>query len=275
MNTSTHEDASLSLYMQEVSQNPLLSAEEEATLAQQARKGNQRALDKLITANLRLVIANARRHQGRGVALADLINEGNLALVNAARRFDPSRGIRFASFAAWWVQYAIDDAIAAQGRAVSVPPAQLSEINRINKFKADFRQQNERQPNINEIAHATNKTELSVKKTMQGSIQQHSVDAPLTKHSPVTLLDRLTDSDAQPSDSLLLRHNAARQLHDAITHLTQREQNVVRAFYGIDHPQLTFAEIGERYGFSRERARQIRKKALRHMRAHTSMDKSL
>lgn len=266
MNSNTHENQSLQFYMQEIAQAAPLTAEEELKLAIQARQGSRRALDKLITASLPLVVSTARRYQRRGIPFADLINEGNLALVRAAQRYDHTRQVRFSSYAVWYVRHAMEHAIAQQQHSVALPQAQQTQQAQIARIQAEFSQQNLRQPNINEIASAAGISEHDVKHTMTGTVRQTVIDAPLSPHSPVTLLDRMPDASTVPTDRMLMQNVARQQLSLAISQLPQREQNVLRAFYGIDEEQHTLAEIGQRYGFSRERARQIRKKALRHLR---------
>lgn len=270
MITNSHEDASLQLYMQEIARQKLLTEEEEIKLAEEIKKGSRRALDKLITSNLRLVVATAKQYNGKGVPFADLINEGNLALIKAAERYDHARGIRFASFAAWWVRQGIERAIGEQSRTPNVPQRQIEQINKINSTRTSFVQQAGRIPNINEIAQQTGIDETQVKDIMASSVRQLSFDAPIAPNSASTLLDKMSDNSQPLTDRQLMLFSIRQQLEDALCCLNEREQRVIKAFYGIGEIQQTFAEIGERYGFSRERARQIRNKALRHIRKHTS-----
>lgn len=265
MNNNTHENQSLQFYMQEIAAAPL-TAEEEKALAIKARQGSSRALDKLITASLPLVVSTARRYQRSRLPLADLINEGNLALVRAARRYDPTRQASFSSYAVWHVRHAMEHAIAQQQHTVSLPQREQAQQAQIARIDAEFRKHHQRQPDICEIASAAGISEHNVKHAMTGAIQQTAIDTPLSPHSPVTLLDRMPDTAAAPADQMLISSIAGSRLSCAISQLPQREQNVLRDFYGIGRHHLTLAEIGQQYGFSRERARQIRKKALRHLR---------
>ncbi len=266
--TNNHEDASLERYFLEIGREQLLSPEEERELAIKAREGSKRAQDKLVTANLRLVVSVAKKYQGKGLRLPDLINEGNIGLLRAAERYDVSRGVPFAAFATNSIRQAIELAVAEQSRVVVMPSDEVAQINRLNGLRSAFEQEHGVKPNINEMAEASRMTESEVKHHMKGSARQYSVDAPMHYGAPVTLLDILA-ADEPPTDNETAVIAAREEIKRVVALLDDRERNVVRAFYGIGEPEQTFAEIGARYGFSRERARQIRKKALRHMRAKT------
>ena len=266
--TNNHEDASLERYLLEIGREQLLSPEEERELAIKAREGSKRAQDKLVTANLRLVVSVAKKYQGKGLRLPDLINEGNIGLLRAAERYDVSRGVPFAAFATNSIRQAIELAVAEQSRVVVMPSDEVAQINRLNGLRSAFEQEHGVKPNINEMAEASRMTESEVKHHMKGSARQYSVDAPMHYGAPVTLLDILA-ADEPPTDNETAVIAAREEIKRVVALLDDRERNVVRAFYGIGEPEQTFAEIGARYGFSRERARQIRKKALRHMRAKT------
>lgn len=255
-------------YFLEIGREQLLSPEEERELAIKAREGSKRAQDKLVTANLRLVVSVAKKYQGKGLRLPDLINEGNIGLLRAAERYDVSRGVPFAAFATNSIRQAIELAVAEQSRVVVMPSDEVAQINRLNGLRSAFEQEHGVKPNINEMAEASRMTESEVKHHMKGSARQYSVDAPMHNGAPVTLLDILA-ADEPPTDNETAVIAAREEIKRVVALLDDRERNVVRAFYGIGEPEQTFAEIGARYGFSRERARQIRKKALRHMRAKT------
>ena len=269
-NTITNRsDDTLDRYLKEIGQTELLTPEEEASLAQRIRKGDRRAQDRLITANLRFVVSVAKQYQGKGLELADLINEGNIGLIHAAEKYDETRGFKFISYAVWWIRQSIQQAIAEQSHIVRVPVNKVGEVNRINKLRAIFEQQHERRPNINEIAEKANMSEHNIKDAMTASTRHFSVDAPVNDGSNSTLLDILPGGD-EPSDYQLVMESLRDEIRLALTQLKDREQNVLKAFYGIDEPEQTLAEIGDRYGMSRERTRQVREKAVRHLRSKTT-----
>lgn len=226
--------------------------------------------DRLITDNLPFVTSIAKQYVGKGIDLEDLISEGTVGLVRAAERFDETRGYSFVSFAVWWIRQAIQQAIADNSRAVRVPARQVGQINRINRLRAIFEQENHHRPNVNEIAEMANTTEHNVKQTMAASARNVSVDAPFSDGNPTTLLDMLADNDDLTTDYQVVLETLRTELRNAMVHLKERERNVLCAFYGIDEPEQTLAEIGQRYGMSRERARQIRKKGVRHLRSKTT-----
>lgn len=231
-----------------------------------------REQEKLVKDNLPFVISIAKQYVGKGLDLQDLINEGNLGMIRAAEKYDESRGYGFLSYAVWWIRQSIQQAIAEQSRIVSMPAKEVGQVNRINRLRAIFEQENERRPNINEIAEAANVTEHEVKKTMKTAGNRSvSVDAPFSGSNPTTLLDLMSgdDEDEAPDHDTIVEaiRNDIRQ---AIRYLSERERNVLCAFYGIGQPEMTFAEIGARYNMTRERARQIRKKALRHLRSRST-----
>lgn len=231
-----------------------------------------REQDKLIKDNIGFVISIAKQYTGKGLDMDDLVNEGNLGLIRAAEKFDESRGYGFQSYAVWWIRQSIQQAIAEQSRIVSMPTKEVKEVNRINRLRALFEQENERRPNINEIAEVANISEHQVKKTMKTAGNRSvSVDAPFSGSNPTTLLDLMSsDNGSDNTERQLLLESIRDDIHDALNCLSDRERNVLMAFYGIGQPEMTFAEIGKKYSFSRERARQIRKKALRHLRSRTS-----
>lgn len=229
---------------------------------------NNKEQDKLIKDNIGFVISIAKQYTGKGLDMDDLVNEGNLGLIRAAEKFDESRGYSFQSYAVWWIRQSMQQAIAEQSRIVSMPRREVGEVNRLNRVRAAFEQENQRRPNINEIAEAASVTEHEVKKTMSvAGSRSISVDAPFSKTNPTTLLDLMSsDDETNATDRLAMLEAMRSDIHEALKNLTERERNVIMAFYGIGQQQMTFAEIGERYGMKRERARQIRKKALRHLR---------
>lgn len=225
---------------------------------------------RLITDNLPFVTTIAKQYVGKGLDLEDLISEGTVGLIRAAERYDESRDYSFISFAVWWIRQAIQDAIAAQSRVVRVSKKEVGQVNRINRLRAEFEQEHGRRPNINEIADGVNTTEHNVKESMRASTRQTSFDAPFSGSNPTTLLDLLSGDDEPATDYQLLIESLREDLRQAVAELRPRERTVLAAFYGIDQPEQTFAEIAARMGIKRERARQIRKKALRHLRSQTT-----
>lgn len=228
--------------------------------------------DKLINDNIGFVISIAKQYTGKGLDMDDLVNEGNLGLIRAAEKYDESRGYSFQSYAVWWIRQAMQQAIAEQSRIVNMPPREVSEVNRINRLRALFEQEHERRPNINEIAESANVPEHRVKATMSTAGNRSvSVDAPFSGSNPTTLLDLMSsDDDGDAAERQTLAQSIRDDIHDALSCLSERERNVLTAFYGIGQQEMTFAEIGQRYHISRERARQIRKKALRHLRSRSA-----
>lgn len=237
---------------------------------------DNRAQEKLVKDNLPFVISIAKQYVGKGLDMDDLVNEGNLGMIRAAEKFDESRGYSFLSYAVWWIRQSIEQAIAEQSRIVSMPAREVGEVNRINRLRALFEQENERRPNINEIAEAANVSEHDVKKTMKTAGNRSvSVDAPFSGSNPTTLLDLMSsDDEEETTDRQTVVEAIRSDIREALRYLSDRERNVLMAFYGIGQPEMTFAEIGKRYSMTRERARQIRKKALRHLRSK-SQNKAL
>lgn len=237
---------------------------------------NTKEQEILVKDNIGFVISIAKQYSDKGLDMDDLVNEGNLGLIRAAEKYDESRGYSFQSYAVWWIRQAIQQAIAEQSRIVSMPTREVGQVNRINHVRAVFQQENERRPNINEIAEAAQITEHEVKRTMRTAGNRSvSVDAPFSGSNPTTLLDLMSNGESADAIEQQLHRESIRDgIAMAMKNISQRERDVIAAFYGIGQPAITFAEIGQRYGFSRERARQIRKKALRHLRASGIMKRN-
>ena len=266
---TNRESASRDKYLQEIGHVDLLSAEEEVELAQRIRKGDHEALERLTKANLRFVVSVAKQYQNQGLSLSDLINEGNLGLIKAAERFDETRGFRFISFAVWWIRQSIMQAIAQQSRIVRIPLNQVSSVSKINKALNEFVQKNERRPNVNEIAETVELPEEKIADAMTHYTRQISVDAPFSDSDETSLLDILPNGDVPDTDNLLLAESLRAEIVRALQTLNERERNVIEAFYGINQPEMTLDEIGQKYGLTRERVRQIKEKAIRRLRSNT------
>lgn len=271
---TNRESASLDKYLQEIGREDLITVEEEVELAQRIKKGDQIALEKLTRANLRFVVSVAKQYQNQGLSLPDLINEGNLGLIKAAEKFDETRGFKFISYAVWWIRQSILQALAEQSRIVRLPLNQVGSLNKINKAYSKFEQENERKPSPEELA---DKLELPVDKvsdTLRVSGRHISVDAPFVEGEDNSLLDVLVNGDSPNADKTLINESLAREIERALATLTERESDIVKLFFGIQTQEMTLEEIGERFGLTRERVRQIKEKAIRRLR-HTSRSKLL
>lgn len=266
---TNRESAALDKYLQEIGREDLLSTEEEIELAQRIKKGDRKALEKLTKANLRFVVSVAKQYQNQGLSLPDLINEGNLGLIKAAEKFDETRGFKFISYAVWWIRQSILQAIAEQSRIVRLPLNQVGSVNKINQLQNKFEQEFERRPNSSEIAERIDIPEDKVIDAMKANGKHVSVDAPFSDGDDNSLIDVLPDSDIPMADNELVMESLRKEIADALHTLNERERNVIECFYGINQPEMTLEEIGDRYGLTRERVRQIREKALRKLRKNT------
>lgn len=266
---TNRESASLDKYLQEISKEEMISAEEEVELAQRIKKGDKKALERLTRANLRFVVSVAKQYQNQGLSLPDLINEGNLGLLKAAERFDETRGFKFISYAVWWIRQSILQAISEQSRIVRLPLNQVGSVNKINREISKFEQENERRPSVHEIADHIDLPQDKIDDAMNISGRHLSVDAPFSDAEDSSLLDVLVNEDIPPTDIFLVDESLKSEIQTALCALNERERNVIEASYGIGTPELTLEEIGDKYGLSRERVRQIKEKAIRKLRSCT------
>ncbi len=271
---TNRESASLDKYLQEIGKEELITVEEEVELAQRIKKGDQAALEKLTRANLRFVVSVAKQYQNQGLSLPDLINEGNLGLIKAAEKFDETRGFKFISYAVWWIRQSILQALAEQSRIVRLPLNQVGSLNKINKAYSKFEQEHERKPSPEELADSLELPADKVADTLRVSGRHVSVDAPFVDGEDNSLLDVLVNNDSPNADRALIQESLAREIHRALATLTEREADIIRLFFGIGCQEMTLEEIGERFGLTRERVRQIKEKAIRRLR-HTSRSKLL
>ncbi len=271
---TNRESASLDKYLQEIGKEELISVEEEVELAQRIKKGDRAALEKLTKANLRFVVSVAKQYQNQGLSLPDLINEGNLGLIKAAEKFDETRGFKFISYAVWWIRQSILQALAEQSRIVRLPLNQVGSLNKINKAFARFEQENERTPTPEELAEALDLPKEKVADTLKVSGRHVSVDAPFVEGEDNSLLDVLTNTDSPFADKMLIDESLSVEIDRALATLTERERDIIRYFFGIACQEMTLEEIGEKFGLTRERVRQIKEKAIRRLR-HTSRSKLL
>jgi RNA polymerase primary sigma factor len=271
---TNRESASLDKYLQEIGREELITIEEEVDLAQRIRKGDKEALEKLTRANLRFVVSVAKQYQNQGLSLPDLINEGNLGLIKAAEKFDETRGFKFISYAVWWIRQSILQALAEQSRIVRLPLNQVGSLNKINKAFSRFEQEFERTPSPDELASILELPKEKVSDTLRVSGRHVSVDAPFSDGEENSLLDILINNDSPNADKSLLNESLGKEIERSLATLTERERDIVRYFFGIGVQDMTLEEIGDRFGLTRERVRQIKEKAIRRLR-HTSRSKLL
>jgi RNA polymerase primary sigma factor len=274
---TNREVASLDKYLQEISREGMISADEEVELAVRIKAGDQRALEKLTRANLRFVVSVAKQYQNQGMTLPDLINEGNVGLIKAAERFDETRGFKFISYAVWWIRQAILQALAEQARIVRLPLNKIGTINKLNRAFSELEQKYERPPSAEELAEFMGVSVSDVKQSLQSNGRHVSMDAPLTEgdESSSSLYDVLPNTYSDTPDVDLVKDSLRKDIERSLSTLTSREGEVVRLYFGLNgrYP-LTLEEIGDKFDLTRERVRQIKEKAIRRMK-HTSRSKML
>ena len=266
---TNRESASLEKYLQEIGHQDLLTADEEVELAQQIRKGDRKALERLTKANLRFVVSVAKQYQNKGLSLPDLINEGNLGLIKAAERYDETRGFKFISYAVWWIRQSILQAIAEQSRIVRLPLNQVGSVNRIARELNKFEQENERKPSVEEMADRIDLPEEKIAEAMKINTNHVSMDAPFVEGEDNSLLDVLPNTDSPSTDNVLDQESLRTEIGRVLDVLNDREQKVIKAFFGIGMQEMTLEEIGDKYNLTRERVRQIKEKAIRRLRYNT------
>ena len=260
---------SLEKYLQEIGKEDLVSIDEEVELAQRIRQGDQKALDKLTRANLRFVVSVAKQYQHQGLSLTDLIDEGNIGLVKAAEKFDETRGFKFISYAVWWIRQSILQAIAEQSRIVRLPLNQVGSVNRIARELNKFEQENERKPSVEEMADRIDLPEEKIAEAMKINTHHVSMDAPFADGEDNSLLDFLPNTDSPSTDNVLDQESLRTEIGRVLDVLNDREQKVIKAFFGIGMQEMTLEEIGDKYNLTRERVRQIKEKAIRRLRYNT------
>lgn len=269
---TNRESASLDKYLQEIGREELISVEEEVELAQKIRKGGvegTRALEKLVKANLRFVVSVAKQYQNQGLSLPDLINEGNLGLIKAAEKFDETRGFKFISYAVWWIRQSILQALAEQSRIVRLPLNQVGSLNKISKALSKFEQENERKPSAEELADELEIPVDKISDTLKVSGRHISVDAPFVEGEDNSLLDVLTNEDSPMADKSLVNESLSKEIDRALSTLSDREKEIIKMFFGIGTQEMTLEEIGDKFGLTRERVRQIKEKAIRRLRQNS------
>ena len=267
---TTRDSKALDRYLQEIGREDLISVQDEVDLARRIREGDQKALDKLVRANLRFVVSVAKQYQNQGHSLPDLINEGNLGLIRAAQRFDETRGFKFISYAVWWVRQSILQALAEQSRIVRLPLNRVGSLNKINKERSKFEQEFERIPSAEELAERLDIPADQVADTMKVSGRHISVDAPFADGDENSLLDVLINDDTPTPDRVLNQESLSKEVDRALQQLDERERNIVKMFFGIGGQEMTLEEIGAKYDLTRERVRQIKEKAIRRLKSQKS-----
>ncbi|MEK9559120.1 MAG: RNA polymerase sigma factor RpoD/SigA [Flavobacteriaceae bacterium] len=270
---TNRESKSLDKYLQDISKIDLITAEEEVELAQKIKKGDQRALEKLVNANLRFVVSVAKQYQNQGLTLPDLINEGNFGLVKAAKRFDETRGFKFISYAVWWIRQSILQALAEQSRVVRLPLNKIGSINKINKTFSYLEQAHERPPSAEEIAEELDLSVSEVKQSLKNAGKHISMDAPFAEGEDSNLYDVISASETPMPDTELVKESIRDEIGRVLETLSEREADVVKLYYGIGQSStMTLDEIGNTFDLTRERVRQIREKAIRKLRKSAKSD---
>jgi RNA polymerase primary sigma factor len=264
---TNRDSASLEKYLAEIGKESMINSEEEIRLACLIREGDQDALDKLTKANLRFVVSVAKQYQSQGLGLPDLINEGNLGLIKAAKRFDEKRGFKFISYAVWWIRQSILQAIAEQSRIVRLPLNQVGSLGRINKAFSQLEQQFEREPSFEELAALTEIPVDKITDAMRISGKHVSMDAPFLNGEESTLLDVLENIESPRADVDLMSESLKMEIERSLNTLSEREREIVKLFFGIGFTHgLTLEEIGAKFDLTRERVRQIKEKAIRRLK---------
>jgi RNA polymerase primary sigma factor len=272
---TNRETASLDKYLQDIGREELITAEEEVELARRIKSGDDKALDKLVKANLRFVVSVAKQYQNQGLSLPDLINEGNLGLIKAAQRFDETRGFKFISYAVWWIRQSILQALAEQSRLVRLPLNQVGSLNKIKKATSRLEQEFERPPSVEEIAKKLDIPEHKLDKALRITTRYVSMDAPIAEDEDTKFLDVFVSEDTPRTDNNLMRESLNKEIQRSLSTLTEKERDVINLYYGIGmNHGLTLDEIGAKFNLTRERVRQIKEKAIRRLK-HTSRSKLL
>jgi RNA polymerase primary sigma factor len=265
---TNRDTVSFEKYLQDIGKEELITAEEEVALAKRIKKGDQKALERLVKANLRFVVSVSKQYQNNGLTLSDLVNEGNLGLIKAAQRFDETRGFKFISYAVWWIRQSILQALAEQARIVRLPLNKIGSINKVNKAFSKLEQEFEREPTSSELSAVLEMNEDEVKDTFSYSGKHLSMDAPLSSDEDSSdMYDVLKSEDSPRPDKQLLTESLRKEIERALSTLTEREAQVIRYYFGLDggHP-LSLEEVGEKFELTRERVRQIKEKALRRLK---------
>ena len=269
---TNRESTALEKYLQEISHEGLISVEEEIELARKIKKGDVKALEKLTKANLRFVVSVAKQYQNQGLSLPDLINEGNLGLIKAAKKYDETRGFKFISYAVWWIRQSIMQAISEQSRIVRVPINQMGVMHKMRKVVQQFEQEYQRLPSIDEIAEQIDLPKEKIVEIMSMITKKISMDAPIYTNDDGNLLDVLPNKNSPSADEDLLEEGLKKEIERLLVSLSEREQIILRGYFGINQREMSLEEIGEQTGLTRERVRQLKEKAIKRLRCNAIGD---
>ena len=262
----TKRDNSLNIYLKEINKTDLLTTEEEVKLAELISKGDKDALDKLVTANLRFVVSIAKQYQNQGLSLSDLINEGNIGLIKAAKKFDVTRGFKFISYAVWWIRQSIMQAISEQTRNIRIPMNQIGTLSKINKTSLKLEQLNSRKPTTEEIASELGIDVERINELIRVSGKNVSIDTPFSDEEDSTLADVITNHNSPLADKEVNEESCSIEIERALNSLFPRERDIVRMLFGIEVQEMNMEEISDKFGITRERVRQIKEKAIKKLR---------
>ncbi len=272
---TNRETASLDKYLQDIGKEDMITADQEVELAQKIKAGDQKALERMVNANLRFVVSVAKQYQNQGLSLPDLINEGNLGLIKAARRFDETRGFKFISYAVWWIRQSILQALAEQSRIIRLPLNQVGSLNKVRKASSRLEQEFERKPSSDEIAERLDLPQHKIDSVLKISTRYISTDAPLKEDEDMMFLDSYVSEDAVDTDEPLMQESLGREIQRSLATLTEKEREVLNMYYGIGMSHgFTLEEIGAKFDLTRERVRQIKEKAIRRLK-HTARSRLL
>jgi len=269
---TNRESTALEKYLQDISHEGLVSVEEEIELARKIKKGDVKALEKLTKANLRFVVSVAKQYQNQGLSLPDLINEGNLGLIKAAKKYDETRGFKFISYAVWWIRQSIMQAISEQSRIVRVPINQMGVIHKMRKVVQQFEQEYQRLPSIDEIAEQIDLPKEKIVEIMSMITKKISMDSPISTNDDGNLLDVLPNKNSPSADEDLLEEGLKKEIERLLVSLSEREQIILRGYFGINQREMSLEEIGEQTGLTRERVRQLKEKAIKRLRCNAIGD---
>ena len=265
---TNRESTALEKYLQDISHEGLISVEEEIELARKIKQGDVKALEKLTKANLRFVVSVAKQYQNQGLSLPDLINEGNLGLIKAAKKYDETRGFKFISYAVWRIRQSIMQAISEQSRLVRVPINQMGIIHKLRKVVQQFEQTHQRLPSVDEMAEQIDLPKERIVEIMSMITKKISMDAPISTSDDGSLLDVLPNKNSPDADAELLEAGLKKEIERALVALPEREQIILRGYFGINQREMSLEEIGAQTGLTRERVRQLKEKAIRRLRCN-------
>lgn len=264
---TNRDNTTLDKYLQDIAREPMITPEEEVELAQQIREGDQKALERMVNANLRFVVSVAKQYQNQGLSLLDLINEGNVGLIKAAKRFDETRGFKFISYAVWWIRQAISQAIAEQSRMIRLPLNQVGSLNKLKKTSSRLEQLYERTPSNSELAEQLEISEHKLEAMVKANSHPISTDTPFIEGDEYTFLDFYVSETAEPTDSVLMKESLSKEINRTLETLPEKEREIISLYFGIGMSHnFTLEEIGLKYDLTRERVRQIKENAMRRLK---------